>query len=160
MGFELGTGFLTMIDRDTGEQFDLGEVVPMEMEVEEWSNKEEPQKTIKGFTNSATFMCESPTIVNQELFDKLLTPSTSSAFTMEWDTPILVQARWHKKERIRKKWLKRYGFVEDVVKTVAKANGGDYNKETGEWNINVDSIQYIWRPDHLRRCLKIIGASR
>ena len=39
MGFELGTGFLTMIDRDTGEQFDLGEVTPMEMEVEEWSNK-------------------------------------------------------------------------------------------------------------------------
>ena len=35
MGFELGTGFLTMIDRDTGEQFDLGEVTPLEMEVEE-----------------------------------------------------------------------------------------------------------------------------
>ena len=35
MEFELGTGFLTIIDRDTGEQFDLGEVAPMEMEVEE-----------------------------------------------------------------------------------------------------------------------------
>lgn len=157
MGFELGTGFLTMIDRDTGEQFDLGEVAPMEMEVEEWSNKEEPLKIIKGFTNSATFTCESPTIVNKELFDKLLTPSTSSAFAMEWDTPILVQARWHKKSRIRKKWLKRYGFIEDVVKTVAKANCGDYNKETGETNIDVDSIQYIWRPDQKRRGLKIIG---
>lgn len=157
MGFELGTGFLTIIDRDTGEQFDLGEVTPMEMEVEEWSNKEEPQKTIKGFTNSATFTCESPTIINQDLFNKLLTHSTSSAFTMEWDTPILAQARWHKKARIRKKWLKRYGFIEDVVKTVAKANRGDYNKDTGETNIDIDSIQYIWRPDQKRRGLKIIG---
>ena len=157
MNFELGTGFLTMIDRDTGESFDLGEVAPLEMEVEEWSDKEEPSRTIKGFANSATFTCESPTIVNQEFFDKLLTPSTSSAFTMEWDTPILVQARWHKRARIRKKWLKRYGFVEDFVKTVAKANCGDYNTETGETNIDVDSIQYIWRPDQKRRGLKIIG---
>ena len=159
MGFELGTGFLTMIDRDTGEHFDLGEVAPLEMEVEGWSDKEEPQKTIKGFTNyrEMSFTFESPTIHNQELFDKLLTPSTSSAFTMEWDTPILIQARWHKNTRIRKKWLKRYGFVEDVVKTVAKANCGDYNKETGETNIDVDSIQYIWRPDQKRRGLKIIG---
>ena len=63
MGFELGTGFLIMTDRDTGEQFDLGEVAPMEMEVEEWSNKEEPSKTIKGFTNPATFSCENATII-------------------------------------------------------------------------------------------------
>ncbi len=103
-------------------------------------------------------ICESLTIINQDLFDKLLAPTMSSAFTMEWDTQILVQARWHKKVRIRKKWLKRYGYIEDAVKTVTKANCGEYNTETGETSIDADSIQCIWRPDQLRRGLKIIGA--
>lgn len=41
MGFDLGSGFLKIIDRDTNETLDLGEVTSMEMEVEERSNKEE-----------------------------------------------------------------------------------------------------------------------
>lgn len=150
MDFKLRTGFFTMIDRDTGEQFDLGKVTPMEMEVEEWSNKEEPQKTIKGFTNSATFSCENTTI-NQELFNELCKPSTPLGFTIEEETPILIQARWHKKARIRKKWLKRYGYKEDKVKTIMKAEQGEFNKETGECNIEIKSIEYIFKPYQLQR---------
>lgn len=150
MGFELGTGFLTMIDRDTGEQFDLGEVTPMEMEVEEWCNKEEPSKTIKGFTNPATFSCENTTI-HQDLFNELCKPSTSLGFTIEGETPILIQARWHKKARIRKKWLKRYGYKEDKVKTIMKAKYGEFNKETGECNIEIESIEYVFKPYQLQR---------
>ena len=150
MGFELGTGFLTMIDRDTGEQFDLGEVTPMGMEVEEWSNKEEPSKTIKGFTNPATFSCENTTI-NQDLFNELCKPSTSLGFTIEAETPILIQARWHRKARIRKKWLKRYGYKEDTVKVIAKARCGEYNTETGESNSDVDSIELKFKPYQMAR---------
>lgn len=150
MEFELGTGFLTMIDRDISEQFDLGEVTPLEIEVEEWSNKEEPSKTIKGFANPATFSCEN-TAVNQDLFNELCKPSTSLGFTMEWDTPILIQARWHKKARIRKKWLKRYGYKEDKVKTIMKAKYGEFNAETGECNIEIESIEYIFKPYQLHR---------
>lgn len=154
MGFELGSGFLAMIDRESGEIFDLGEVAPLEIEYEEWSKDEEPAKVIKGLTNSAIFSCESPTIFNQNLFNELLTPS-SSEFAMEWDTKIFIQARWHKRARIRKKWLKRYGYKEDVVKTIAKARQGEYNTDTGECSIDVDSIQYMCRPDQMRRGLDI-----
>ncbi len=150
MEFELGTGFLTMIDRDTGEQFDLGEAAPMEMEIEEWSNKEEPSKTIKGFTNSATFSCENTTI-NQDLFNELCKPSKSLGFTIESETPILIQARWHKKARTRKKWLKRYGYKEDKVKTIMNSKYGEFNKETGEYNIEIESIEYIFKPYQLQR---------
>ncbi len=159
MGIGLDLRCSTIIDRDTGESFDFGEITSLEIEQEERGNKEEPLKPIKGFTNSATFTCESATIVNQEVLDKLLTPTTSSAFTMEWDTKILVQARWHKKARIRKKWLKRYGYIKDTVKTIVKANRGEYNAESGESSFDVDNIQYIWRPDQLRRGLRIIGVN-
>ena len=150
MNFELGTGFLTMIERDTGEEFNLGKVAPLEMEVEEWSNKEEPSKTINGFTNLATFSCENTTI-NQDLFNELCKPSTSLGFTIEGETPILIQARWHKKARIRKKWLKRYGYKEDFVKTIMKAKYGEFNIETGECNIEIESIEYLFKPYQLQR---------
>ena len=150
MEFELGTGFLTMIDLDTGEQFDLGEVAPMEMEVEEWSNKEEPSKTINGFTNPVTFSCENTTI-NQDLFNELCKTSTSLGFTIKGETLVLIQARWHKKARIRKKWLKRYGYKEDKVKTIMNAKYGEFNKETGECSIEIESIEYIFKPYQLQR---------
>ena len=151
MGFELGSGFLKIIDRDTNETLDLGEVTSMEMEVEEWSNKEEPERIVKGFTNPGMFSCEGATVFNQELFDELCKPSTPSEFTIECETPILIQARWHKKARIRKKWLKRYGYKEDKVKTIMKAKYGSFNKETGECDIEVESIEYKFKPYQLHR---------
>ena len=151
MGFELGSGFLKIIDRDTNETLDLGEVTSMEMEVEEWSNKEEPERMVKGFTNPGMFSCEGATVFNQELFDELCKSSTPSEFTIECETPILIQARWHKKARIRKKWLKRYGYKEDNVKIIMKAKYGSFNKETGESDIEVESIEYIFKPYQLHR---------
>ena len=151
MGFDLGSGFLKIIDRDTNETLDLGEVTSMEMEVEEWSNKEEPERMVKGFTNPGMFSCEGATVFNQELFDELCKPSTPSEFTIEGETPILIQARWHKKARIRKKWLKRYGYKEDRVKTIMKAKYGSFNKETGECDIEVESIEYKFKPYQLHR---------
>ena len=150
MGFELSSGFLTMTDRYTGETFDLGEFAPLEMEVDEWSNKEEPERIIKGFTNPATLSCETTTI-NQDLFNELCTSPTSLGFTIEGEALILIQARWHKKARVRKKWLKRYGHKEDKVKTIMKAKYGEFNIETGECNIEIESIEYIFKPYQLQR---------
>jgi len=151
MGIELGSGFLTMTDRDTGEAFDLGEIFPMELEQEIWSPNEEPEKTIKGFTIPATLSWDGEADINQNLFNELCKPSTSLGFTIEGETPILIQARWHKKARIRKKWLKRYGYKEDKVKTIMKAKYGEFNKETGECNIEIESIEYIFKPYQLQR---------
>ena len=155
MGFELELGSLTMVDLKTGTKYDFGECNSLELEQEDWCKDAEPSRTIKGFINSATLSCESPTIINRDAFDELCRPSNSPELTMEWDTPILIQARWHKKARIRKKWLKRYGYKEDVVKTIAKARQGEYNTETGEYEIDVDSIQFNFKPYQMcRECIK------
>ena len=150
MNFELGTGNLMVVDEENGEMRNIGEIPFMSLEVEEWSDKAEPAKTIKGFTNTATFTCESANI-NQGLFYKYCTPLAPSEFTIECETPILIQARWHKKARIRKKWLKRYGYKEDKLKTIMKAKYGEFNAETGECNIEVESIEYIFKPYQLQR---------
>lgn len=151
MDFELGTGTLTMINKETGEMYDWGEITPMSIEQEIWSPKEEPEKTIKGFAIPETLSWDGETTINQDLFNELCVPSTSLGFTIEGETPILIQARWHKKARIRKKWLKRYGYKEDKVKTIMKAKYGEFNKETGECNIEIESIEYILKPYQLQR---------
>lgn len=151
MGFELNSGFLTMTDRETGNEYNFGEVAYLGLEQLEWSKDAEPARIAKGFANSGTFSCEGTTVFNQELFDELCNPSTSSEFTMECDTPILIQARWHKKARIRKKWLKRYGYKEDVAKMIMRARQGEFNTETGECAIDVDSIEYKFKPYQMVR---------
>ena len=150
MEFELGTGTLTMMNRETGEVHDWGEITPMSLEQEVWSPHEEPKKTIKGIFNSATISGINAAI-NQDLLNGLCKPSRSLGFTIEGETPILIQARWHKKARIRKKWLKRYGYKEDRVKTIMKAKYGSFNKVTGECDIEVESIEYIFKPYQLHR---------
>lgn len=150
MELELGAGTLTMTNRKTGEVYDWGEIAPLSFAQEDWSPYAEPEKTVKGVFNSATLSCEGATI-NQDLFNELCTPSRSLGFTIEGETPILIQARWHKKARIRKKWLKRYGYKEDRVKTIMKAKYGSFNKETGECDIEVESIEYKFKPYQLHR---------
>ena len=150
MELELGTGTLTMMNKETGEVYDWGEISSMSLEVEKWSNKEEPEKTIKGFTRPATLSCVDATM-NQDLFNELCAPSRSLGFIIEGETPILIQTRWHKKARIRKKWLKRYGYKEDKLKTIMKAKYGEFNTETGECDIEVESIEYIFKPYQLQR---------
>ena len=40
-------------------------------------------------------------------------------YTMEYVTEIMMQARWHKKKRINKKWLKRYGMRSEKIAMIA-----------------------------------------
>lgn len=150
MELELGTGTLTMMNKETGEVYDWGEITPMSLEREDWSPYAEPEKTIKGVFNSATLFWEDATI-NQDLFNELCTPTRSLGFVIEGEMPILIQSRWHKKARIRKKWLKRYGYKEDRLKTIIKSKYGSFNKETGECDIKVESIEYKFKPYQLHR---------
>ena len=150
MELELGTGTLTMMNRETGEVYDWGEITPLSFEQDDLSPYVEPEKTVKGVFNSATISGIDATI-NQDLLNELCTPSRSLGFIIEGETPILIQARWHKKARIRKKWLKRYGYKEDKVKTIMKAKYGSFNGETGECDIEVESIEYKFKPYQLCR---------
>lgn len=102
---------------------------------------------------SASFSCET-TFADLSCLDyKPFEPTKT--FNIEYNVPILVQAKWHRKKRINKKWLKRYGMKSDTVKMKATARTLSYNTETGECEFEVDKLEYIWRPDQKRKNLKI-----
>lgn len=82
---------------------------------------------------------------------------------VEYYIPILIQSRWHKKPRINKKWLKRYGMKKDKVlvkcdvDSISPDNSYDpYDLiESKGFNFELSNMQYKFRPDQLRRNLKI-----
>ena len=84
------------------------------------------------------------------------------------EVPIMIQARWHKKNRVNKKWLKRYGMKRDTVKVEMNIKELTYEPghmigrdETGicctfnSWNFETDMPIYKYRSDQMRRNLKI-----
>ena len=75
--------------------------------------------------------------------------STPNKITMSNSVSAMIQSRWHKNPRIRKKWLKRYGMKEDTVKVEFDVNqievcGGSFSCET-------NTMRYVLRPDQKRR---------
>ena len=114
----------------------------------------------------AEFTCENVQL-NTLLLDSML-EAPKTPVKVYWDMPIMIQARWHKKSRVNKKWLKRYGMKPDVIKvemnikelTYEPGHIVDYD-ETGirstfnSWNFETDIPIYKYRPDQMRRNLKI-----
>ena len=82
--------------------------------------------------------------------------SPIDTFWFEHDTSIMIQARWHKKKRVNKKWLKRYGMKSDVIKIRRKARVLSYNTLYGDLEFElIGEGEYILRPDQKRKNLKI-----
>lgn len=153
MGFELSNGTLYMME-SSDRQFELADNVYGDIEIDTCSPNEIPDAVyyLQG-SASASFSCEM-TLAN--LFDLDYKPfEPAENFSIEHNVPILVQARWHKKKRINKKWLKRYGMKSDTVKIKADARRLSYDIDTGELDFKVDKLEYIWRPDQKRKNLKI-----
>lgn len=97
--------------------------------------------------------------INTDLLNQAAShsPDGNQEWTVEQDFPIMIQARWHKKVRVRKKWLKRYGMKCDLVKVrytglvLIQNVQGDYC----DFEFNADKMEYLWRPNQKRRGLKI-----
>ena len=112
----------------------------------------------------ASFFCESVDL-NMELFEQQLGKiSDVKNFTLYYDRPIMIQARWHKKARINKKWLKSYGMKRDVVKCASNGRLLDYTPAgdgfdgvygANSFEFETDVMTHILRPDQMRRGLKI-----
>ena len=153
MGFELCDGTLYVMGSDGG-QSELGEILYGDIEVDTISPNEMPE-IIYNFqkASTASFSGEM-TLTGLECLGYKPFELTEK-FSIEHNVGILVQARWHKKKRINKKWLKRYGMKHDTVKMKAKARTLSYNTDTGDCEFEVDKLEYIWRPDQLRKNLKI-----
>ena len=112
------------------------------------------------FNNSAFFQCE----LKDPLFSyNYVGDLTGKPFYLEYYIPIMVQARWHKKPRINKKWLKRYGMKKDKVLVRCNIDSitpdssydpYDLIESTG-FNLELGDMQYKFRQDQLRKNLKI-----
>lgn len=112
------------------------------------------------FNHEATFEAELTD------FSPLLTYTTDLSdkpLYIEYNVPIMVQARWHKKPRINKKWLKRYGMKKDAVLVRCNVESVSPNVDYGltgmtehvEYGITLSGMEYKFRPDQLRRNLKL-----
>ena len=115
---------------------------------------------------SAEFTCENVQL-NTSLLDSML-EAPKTPVKVYWDMPIMIQARWHKKSRVNKKWLKRYGMKPDVIKvemnikelTYEPGHTVGYDETSirstfNSWNFETDIPIYKYRPDQMRRNLKI-----
>lgn len=121
------------INMETGKSFELSDAT---IEIDTLSPNEVPDIMAFG-TCEATFTCEN-TIVNENLLSKLLLPKKSNTFDLQYTA--MVQARKHKKKRINKKWLKRYGYKPQKF-TSKDWELGEYNTQTGE----VEMVKRNWR---------------
>lgn len=79
-----------------------------------------------------------------------LISSDNEKLLVDFHLHVLIQALWHKKKRINKKWLKRYGMISDVVNVTASIK--QINKELMDGNryeceIDFGNIEYHFRPD-------------
>lgn len=84
--------------------------------------------------------------------------SPPEIFWFEYDMPIMIQARWHKKKRINKKWLHRFGMKLDTVRVRKEGRALTYDRNSGDVEFETTSKSgYLWRQDQLRKYLKIDG---
>ena len=133
-------------------------------------NAKEELSTVYKLNNTAEFSCEIDSF-DKELLDKYCSIGPISEMTLEYQHPIMIQARWHKKPRIRKKWLKRYGMKPDIVKILCSAHAitmvpaetevnmlGKINTSVQQeytFEADINHRKYVLRPDQKRKGIKI-----
>lgn len=125
----------------------------IESEIEPYSLGQEVIK----FNHEATFEAE---MVACSPLMTYTTDLTGRPINIEYSVPIMVQARWHKKPRINKKWLKRYGMKKDSVLVIARADSITFDTKRENqyelgYTMTLDKLHYEFRPDQLRRNLKM-----
>lgn len=103
----------------------------------------------------ASFSCEIDS-ADCALLKKISTPLTHTVpFTLTHKRNIMIQARWHKKKRIRKKWLKRYGMKPDTIQVTYDIGELSYDHSDNSFDFETTYYRNILRPDQKRRGLKI-----
>lgn len=151
MSFELSRGdlFVTIGDATT----ELRKGIPYTEEIELSAKK---YLSHQYHLNAEASMSLQTDSINLELLHNLCDmPPANGKFTIEYSVPIMTQARWHKKLRINKKWLKRFGMKPDTIKCRANATAGEYHTDDGSFDFESDAPEFLWRPDQLRNNLKI-----
>lgn len=166
MGYNLSGGSLYVIKNDQQELFAdcLSGIADVELRADEIA------PISYSLNNNASLSFEMK-LSDLDLLNNLcVNPVPTGNFTMEYKQPIMVQARWHKKARVRKKWLKMFGMKPDTVKVCVYAHALEYYPghildeqydDNGicatfdSFEFETNKQEYILRPDQKRRGLKI-----
>ena len=125
------------INMETGKSFELSDAT---IEVDTFSPNQDEIVSLESINNPyrvANFTCENA-MINVNLLAKLFMQEKPNTFDIQYT--VMVQARRHRKKRINKKWLKRYGYKQQQM----ISNGwklGEYNAQTGE----VEMVKRNWR---------------
>jgi hypothetical protein len=152
MGIEFNSGSLYISSLDSDPIEICGDLdVSMEYEL---SAKETELISYK-INQSASFSYDISSI-DLSLFEHVSTIAPHDKFTLQYYIDIMRQSRWHKKARVNKKWLKRYGIKPDRVKVLADATALDYNAPDGSFELESEKHRYVLRSDQQRRGLKIV----
>lgn len=117
-------------------------------------------KEVLSLNHEASFECE---LTDCSPLLSYTTDFNDKPLYVEYYIPIMIQARWHKKPRINKKWLKRYGMKKDKVLVRCDVNSitpdHSYDPydlvESKGFNMEFGNMQWKFRPDQKRRNLKI-----
>jgi hypothetical protein len=156
---EFKANSFSMLDPSNGEVFYKSDNIS-DMVVDTYIDSSSLSQETLSLSREATFSAElvdcSPLLTYEtNIFDK--------PFYVEYNIPIMVQARWHKKPRINKKWLKRYGMKKDNI--LVRCNVESlypntqydplYMTEHVEYGMTLSNMEYKFRPDQLRRNLKL-----
>lgn len=158
MGIEFNSGSL-YIERIDKTSVLLGDDVLWTMEPEMIA--EEVNPILYKPSQSASFSYEI-TNADLNLLENMYRPlAHSDKFTLQYYINVMVQKRWHKKARVNKKWLKRYGMKPDTVKVLADATmldvaALDYDPINSSFEFESGNHRYILRSDQQRRGLKIV----
>ena len=116
---------------------------------------EEVDQFLFNKTKDCSFTCE----LNECDLSMLDWPdgyNVSQSFVLEYEKSIMIQSRWHKKARVRKKWLHRYGMKLDTVKVKSDATNLGYDPNDGRMSFEMEYIYYLWKPHQKRKGLKIL----
>ena len=146
MNIELGNGNWYI----NGRQCD--DIIGLDLAHESETNKITYISPIFSANEDMSFECNAT--INNNLLQQLCYPPVQNPHSLEAYVPIMIQARWHKKPRIRKKWLKRYGVKPDEVKLNIHINSMSITPLDGyeiQTEFKADDIQYELRPDQKRK---------
>ena len=123
------------------------------------SDKKEPKVFHMLHTPSELEITLTDVDMNMPLFHKMCAPSTYTKQKIHWNRSIMIQARWHKKYRTNKKWLKRYGMKHDEVTIEASvdscSNSMSHTKYMQKYEFDINSLVLHFRQDQMRKNLKI-----
>ena len=149
----------SMLDPSNGELFYKSDNIS-DMVVDTYVDSSSLSQETLSFNCEATFEAE---LTDCSPLLTYVTDLSDRPCYIEYNIPVMVQARWHKKPRINKKWIKRYGMKKDsvlvrcYVEAVTPNTQYDplYMTEHVEYGLTLSNMEYKFRPDQLRRNLKL-----